>query len=159
MPIKKPVAGISCGLVTGDTDDEYLVLTDIQGLEDFFGDMDFKVAGTHDGITAIQMDIKIHGLTRPIVEEAIARTKQAREYILNEVMTPCIAKPREELSPYAPKIVQIQIDPAKIGDVVGQRGKTINEIVARTGAKIDIDEDGSVNVCGTDLDAMGQIVC
>ena len=154
VPIKKPVAGISCGLVTGDTDDEYLVLTDIQGLEDFFGDMDFKVAGTHDGITAIQMDIKIHGLTRPIVEEAIARTKQAREYILNEVMTPCIAKPREELSPYAPKIVQIQIDPAKIGDVVGQRGKTINEIVARTGAKIDIDEDGSVNVCGTDLDAI-----
>ncbi len=154
VPIKKPVAGISCGLVTGETDDDYLVLTDIQGLEDFFGDMDFKVAGTHDGITAIQMDIKIHGLTRPIVEEAIARTRQAREYILNEVMLPCIAEPRKELSPYAPKIVQIQIDPAKIGDVVGQRGKTINEIVARTGAKIDIDEDGSVNVCGTDMDAI-----
>ena len=154
VPIKKPVAGISCGLVTGDTDDDYLVLTDIQGLEDFFGDMDFKVAGTHDGITAIQMDIKIHGLTRPIVEEAIARTRQAREYILDEVMLPCIGEPRKELSPYAPKIVQIQIDPAKIGDVVGQRGKTINEIVARTGAKIDIDEDGSVNVCGTDLDAI-----
>ena len=158
VPIKKPVAGISCGLVTGDTDDDYLVLTDIQGLEDFFGDMDFKVAGTHDGITAIQMDIKIHGLTRPIVEEAIARTKQAREYILNEVMTPCIAEPRAELSPYAPKIVQISIDPAKIGDVVGQRGKTINEIVARTGAKIDIDEDGSVNVCGTDMDAINSAI-
>ena len=158
VPIKKPVAGISCGLVTGDTDDDYLVLTDIQGLEDFFGDMDLKVAGTHDGITAIQMDIKIHGLTRPIVEEAIARTKQAREYILNEVMTPCIAEPRAELSPYAPKIVQITIDPAKIGDVVGQRGKTINEIVARTGAKIDIDEDGSVNVCGTDMDAINSAI-
>ena len=158
VPIKKQVAGISCGLVTGDTDDDYLVLTDIQGLEDFFGDMDFKVAGTHDGITAIQMDIKIHGLTRPIVEEAIARTKQAREYILNEVMTPCIAEPRAELSPYAPKIVQISIDPAKIGDVVGQRGKTINEIVARTGAKIDIDEDGSVNVCGTDMNAINSAI-
>ncbi len=158
VPIKKPVAGISCGLVTGDTDDDYLVLTDIQGLEDFFGDMDFKVAGTHDGITAIQMDIKIHGLTRPIVEEAIARTRQAREYILNEVITPCIAEPRKELSPFAPKIVQIQIDPAKIGDVVGQRGKTINEIVARTGAKIDIDEDGSVNVCGTDMDAINAAI-
>ena len=136
VPIKKQVAGISCGLVTGDTDDDYLVLTDIQGLEDFFGDMDFKVAGTHDGITAIQMDIKIHGLTRPIVEEAIARTKQAREYILNEVMTPCIAEPRAELSPYAPKIVQITIDPAKI----------------------DIDEDGSVNVCGTDMDAINSAI-
>ncbi len=158
VPIKKQVAGISCGLVTGDTDDDYIVLTDIQGLEDFFGDMDFKVAGTHDGITAIQMDIKIHGLTRPIVEEAIARTRQAREYILNEVMTPCIAEPRKELSPYAPKIVQITIDPAKIGDVVGQRGKTINEIVARTGAKIDIDEDGSVNVCGTDMDAINNAI-
>ncbi len=142
VPIKKQVAGISCGLVTGDTDDDYIVLTDIQGLEDFFGDMDFKVAGTHDGITAIQMDIKIHGLTRPIVEEAIARTKQAREYILNEIMTPCIAQPRPEVSKYAPKIEQIQIDPNKIGDVVGQRGKTINEIIARTGAKIDIDDDG-----------------
>ena len=126
VPIKKQVAGISCGLVTGETDDDYLVLTDIQGLEDFFGDMDFKVAGTHDGITAIQMDIKIHGLTRPIVEEAIARTKEAREYILNEIMTPCIAQPRPEVSKYAPKIIQIQIDPMKIGDVVGQRGKTIN---------------------------------
>ncbi len=158
VPIRKPVAGISCGLVTGDTDDDYLVLTDIQGLEDFFGDMDFKVAGTPDGITAIQMDIKIHGLTRPIVEEAIARTRQARMYILNEVMLPCISEPRAELSPYAPKIVQIQIDPSKIGDVVGQRGKTINEIVARTGAKIDIDEDGSVNVCGTDMNSINEAI-
>ena len=156
VPIKKQVAGISCGLVTGDTDDDYLVLTDIQGLEDFFGDMDFKVAGTHDGITAIQMDIKIHGLTRPIVEEAIARCKEAREYIMNEVMTPAIAEPRRELSPYAPKIITIQIDPAKIGDVVGQRGKTINEIIARTGVKIDIDDDGHVSVCGTDKKAMDK---
>ena len=158
VPIKKPVAGISCGLVTGDTDDDYLVLTDIQGLEDFFGDMDFKVAGTHDGITAIQMDIKIHGLTRPIVEEAIARTKEAREYILNEVMLPCIAEPRAEVSEYAPKIVQITIDPMKIGDVVGQRGKTINEIIARTGATIDIEDDGSVSVCGTDLNAINKAI-
>ena len=158
VPIKKPVAGISCGLVTGDTDDDYLVLTAIQGLEDFFGDMDFKVAGTHDGITAIQMDIKIHGLTRPIVEEAIARTKEAREYILNEVMLPCIAEPRAEVSEYAPKIVQITIDPMKIGDVVGQRGKTINEIIARTGATIDIEDDGSVSVCGTDLNAINKAI-
>ena len=158
VPIKQPVAGISCGLVTGDTDDDYLVLTDIQGLEDFFGDMDFKVAGTHDGITAIQMDIKIHGLTRPIVEEAIARTKEAREYILNEVMLPCIAEPRAEVSEYAPKIVQITIDPMKIGDVVGQRGKTINEIIARTGATIDIEDDGSVSVCGTDLNAINKAI-
>ena len=150
VPIKKPVAGISCGLVTGETDDDYLVLTDIQGLEDFFGDMDFKVAGTHDGITAIQMDIKIHGLTRPIVEEAIAKTKQAREYILNNVIEPCISEPRAEISPYAPKIVQMMIDPQKIGDVVGQRGKTINTIIERTGVKIDITDDGAVSVCGTD---------
>lgn len=158
VPIKKQVAGISCGLVTGDTDDDYLVLTDIQGLEDFFGDMDFKVAGTHDGITAIQMDIKIHGLTRPIVEEAIARTKEAREYILNEVMTPCIAEPRPEVSKYAPKIVQIQIDPMKIGDVVGQRGKTINTIIERTGVKIDIEDDGSVSVCGTEQAMMDKAI-
>lgn len=158
VPIKKQVAGISCGLVTGDTDDDYIVLTDIQGLEDFFGDMDFKVAGTHDGITAIQMDIKIHGLTRPIVEEAIARTKQAREYILNEIMTPCIAEPRPEVSKYAPKIEQIQIDPNKIGDVVGQRGKTINEIIARTGAKIDIDDDGNVSVSSDDKDAIASAI-
>ena len=158
VPIKKQVAGISCGLVTGDTDDDYLVLTDIQGLEDFFGDMDFKVAGTHDGITAIQMDIKIHGLTRPIVEEAIAKTKEAREYIMNEVMTPCIAAPRAEVGTYAPKIISVQIDPEKIGDVVGQRGKTINEIIARTGVKIDITDDGKVSVCGTDKEMMDKAV-
>ncbi len=158
VPIKKQVAGISCGLVTGDTDDDYLVLTDIQGLEDFFGDMDFKVAGTHDGITAIQMDIKIHGLTRPIVEEAIRKTKIAREYIINEIMTPVIAEPREEVGKYAPKIIQIQIDPAKIGDVVGQRGKTINAIIEQTGVKIDISDEGAVSVCGTDPEAMSRAI-
>ena len=156
VPIKKQVAGISCGLVTGDTDDDYIVLTDIQGLEDFFGDMDFKVAGTHDGITAIQMDIKIHGLTRPIVEEAIAKTKIAREYIINNVLTPAIAKPRPEVSKYAPKIRQMQIDPSKIGDVVGQRGKTINTIIELTGVKIDITDDGFISICGTDLDKMNE---
>ena len=156
VPIKKPVAGISCGLVTGETDDDYIVLTDIQGLEDFFGDMDFKVAGTHDGITAIQMDIKIHGLTRPIIEEAIAKTKEAREYILTEEMEKCIAEPRKEVSKYAPKIVQIQIDPDKIGDVVGQRGKTINAIIDETGVKIDIDETGAVSVCGTEKEMMDK---
>ncbi|MBO7711267.1 MAG: polyribonucleotide nucleotidyltransferase [Lachnospiraceae bacterium] len=158
VPITKPVAGISCGLVTGDTDDDYLVLTDIQGLEDFFGDMDFKVAGTHDGITAIQMDIKIHGLTRPIVEEAIAKTKAAREYILSEVIEQCISKPRAEVSQYAPKIIQIMIDPQKIGDVVGQRGKTINTIIERTGVKIDITDDGAVSVCGTDKKMMDKAI-
>ncbi len=158
VPIKKPVAGISCGLVTGETDDDYLVLTDIQGLEDFFGDMDFKVAGTHDGITAIQMDIKIHGLTRQIVEEAIARTKEAREYILTEVMEKTIAAPRPTVGPLAPKIIQIQIDPQKIGDVVGQRGKTINAIIDETGVKIDIDDDGSVSICGTDQAMMDKAV-
>ena len=156
VPIKKQVAGISCGLVTGETDDDYIVLTDIQGLEDFFGDMDFKVAGTHDGITAIQMDIKIHGLTRPIIEEAIRRTKEAREYILNEIMTPCIAEPRPEVGPLAPKIIQIQIDPQKIGDVVGQRGKTINTIIERTGVKMDISEEGAVSICGTDKKKMDE---
>ena len=156
VPIKKPVAGISCGLVTGDTDDDYIVLTDIQGLEDFFGDMDFKVAGTHDGITAIQMDIKIHGLTRPIVEEAIRRTKEAREYILTEVMEKCIDKPRTTVGEFAPKIIQIQIDPQKIGDVVGQRGKTINTIIERTGVKIDITDDGAVSICGTDQKGMDE---
>ena len=156
VPIKKPVAGISCGLVTGDTDDDYIVLTDIQGLEDFFGDMDFKVAGTHDGITAIQMDIKIHGLTRPIVEEAIRRTKEAREYILTEVMEKCIAAPRTSVGEYAPKIIQIQIDPQKIGDVVGQRGKTINTIIERTGVKIDITDEGAVSICGVDQKSMDE---
>ena len=156
VPIRKPVAGISCGLVTGETDDDYIVLTDIQGLEDFFGDMDFKVAGTHDGITAIQMDIKIHGLTRPIVEEAIRRTKEAREYILTEVMEKCIDKPRTTVGEFAPKIIQIQIDPQKIGDVVGQRGKTINTIIERTGVKIDITDDGAVSICGTDQKGMDE---
>ena len=156
VPIKKPGAGISCGLVTGDTDDDYIVLTDIQGLEDFFGDMDFKVAGTHDGITAIQMDIKIHGLTRPIVEEAIRRTKEAREYILTEVMEKCIAAPRTAVGEYAPKIIQIQIDPQKIGDVVGQRGKTINTIIERTGVKIDITDEGAVSICGVDQKSMDE---
>ncbi|MSS63338.1 polyribonucleotide nucleotidyltransferase [Velocimicrobium porci] len=158
VPIKKQVAGISCGLVTGDSDDDYIVLTDIQGLEDFFGDMDFKVAGTHDGITAIQMDIKIHGLTREIVEEAIRRTKEAREYILNDIMTPAIAEPRKEVGVYAPKIAQIQIDPSKIGDVVGQRGKTINAIIEQTGVKIDISEEGSVSVCGTEREMIDEAV-
>ena len=156
VPIKKPVAGISCGLVTGDTDDDYIVLTDIQGLEDFFGDMDFKVAGTHDGITAIQMDIKIHGLTRQIVEEAIARTKEAREYILTEVIEKCIPGPRPSVGAYAPKIIQIQIDPQKIGDVVGQRGKTINTIIERTGVKINITDEGAVSICGVDAKSMEE---
>ena len=156
VPIKKPVAGISCGLVTGETDDDYLVLTDIQGLEDFFGDMDFKVAGTHDGITAIQMDIKIHGLTRQIVEEAIARTKQAREYILTEVMEKAIAEPRKTVGEFAPKIIQMMIDRQKIGEVVGQRGKTINAIIDETGVKIDITDDGAVSICGTEQAMMDQ---
>ena len=158
VPIKKGVAGISCGLVTGATDDDYIVLTDIQGLEDFFGDMDFKVAGTHDGITAIQMDIKIHGLTRAIVEEAIARTKEAREYILTNVMEPVIAKPRAEVSKYAPKIVQIKIDPEKIGEVVGSKGKNINAIIAAYDVQIDIEDDGSVSVCGTDQEKMDKAI-
>jgi len=158
VPIKKMVAGISCGLVTGETDDDYIVLTDIQGLEDFFGDMDFKVTGTKDGITAIQMDIKIHGLTRPIVEEAIRRTREARFFIMDECMSKVISAPRESVGKYAPKIIQIQIDPAKIGDVVGQRGKTINEIIERTGVKIDITDEGNVSVCGTDKEKMDEAV-
>jgi len=156
VPLKAAVAGISCGLVTGATDDDYIVLTDIQGLEDFFGDMDFKVAGTHKGITAIQMDIKIHGLTRQIVEEAIARTKEAREYILTEIMEPCIPAPRKEVSKWAPKIIQISIDPDKIGDVVGSKGKNINAIIAECGVQIDIEDDGSVSICGTDPDKMAK---
>ena len=154
VPIKSAVAGISCGLVTGDSDDDYLVLTDIQGLEDFFGDMDFKVAGTHEGITAIQMDIKIHGLTRPIIEEAIARTRQARLYILDEVMSKTIAEPRPEVGEFAPKIIQLSIDPSKIGDVVGQRGKTINAIIEQTGVKIDITDEGNVSICGVEAESM-----
>ncbi|MCR5118500.1 MAG: polyribonucleotide nucleotidyltransferase [Lachnospiraceae bacterium] len=154
VPIKKMVAGISCGLVTGETDEDFVLLTDIQGLEDFFGDMDFKVTGTKDGITAIQMDIKIHGLTRPIVEGAIARCRDARLFIMENCMKKAIAEPRAEVNEYAPKIIQTSIDPDKIGDVVGQRGKTINEIIARTGVKIDITDDGAVSVCGTDMSAM-----
>ena len=158
VPIRKMVAGISCGLVTGDTDDDYVLLTDIQGLEDFFGDMDFKVTGTTEGITAIQMDIKIHGLTRPIVEGAIARCREARLFIMDNCMKPAISAPRPEVGPYAPKIISIQIDPERIGDVVGQRGKTINEIIARTGVKIDITDDGNVSVCGTDKAVMDKAV-
>lgn len=156
VPIKKPVAGISCGLVTGETDDDYLVLTDIQGLEDFFGDMDFKVAGTRDGITAIQMDIKIHGLTRPIVEEAIRRTHEARMFILETTMLPAISEPRAKVGEFAPKIIQMQIDPQKIGDVVGQRGKTINALIEKTGVKIDITDDGSVSICGENEAMMAE---
>ena len=158
VPIKKMVAGISCGLVTGDTDDDFVVLTDIQGLEDFFGDMDFKVTGTKDGITAIQMDIKIHGLTEAIVRQAISQCREARFFIMDECMSKAIDKPREQVSKYAPKIVSINIDPEKIGDVVGQRGKTINEIIARTGTKIDIDDDGRVSVCGEDADGIQSAI-
>ena len=158
VPIKKQVAGISAGLVTGETDDDYVVLTDIQGLEDFFGYMDFKVAGTHDGITAIQMDIKIHGLTRPIIEEAIRRTKEAREYIINEVLTPAIAEPRKEVGEFAPKITQIMIDPQKIGDVVGAKGKVINQIIDETGVKIDITDDGAVAVCGLEKENIDKAI-
>ena len=156
VPIKSMVAGISCGLVTGDTDDDYIVLTDIQGLEDFFGDMDFKVTGTHKGITAIQMDIKIHGLTRPIVEEAIARTREARLFIMDTCMKPAIAEPRKTVGEYAPKIIQTKIDPAKIGEVVGQRGKVINAIIDECGVKIDITDDGFVSVCGVEQAGMDQ---
>ncbi|NBH25426.1 polyribonucleotide nucleotidyltransferase [Lachnospiraceae bacterium] len=158
VPIKKMVAGISCGLVTGEGDDDFVLLTDIQGLEDFFGDMDFKVTGTTEGITAIQMDIKIHGLTRPIVEGAIARCREARMFIMDTCMKKAISEPRPEVGPYAPKIISIQIDPEKIGDVVGQRGKTINEIIARTGVKIDITDDGNVSVCGTETAMMDKAV-
>ena len=154
VPIKKPVAGISCGLVTGETDEDYLVLTDIQGLEDFFGDMDFKVTGTKEGITAIQMDIKIHGLTRPIVEEAIKRAREARLFIMDGVMHDAISEPRKELSPYAPKIITLQIEPEKIGDVIGKQGKTITAIIDETGAKIDIDDNGMVSISGIDLAAL-----
>ena len=156
VPIKKMVAGISCGLVTGETDDDFVLLTDIQGLEDFFGEMDFKVTGTTEGITAIQMDIKIHGLTRPIVEGAIARCRDARLFIMDTCMKPAISAPRTEVGKYAPKIISIQIDPDRIGDVVGQRGKTINEIIARTGVKIDITDDGKVSICGTDKEMMDK---
>ena len=158
VPLKAMVAGISCGLVTGDTDDDFVLLTDIQGLEDFFGDMDFKVTGTTEGITAIQMDIKIHGLTKAIVEGAIARCREARLFIMDNCMKPAIAAPRATVNEWAPKIVSMQINPEKIGEVVGQRGKTINEIISRTGCKIDIDEDGRVSVCGTDAKGMEQAI-
>ena len=154
VPLKSQVAGISCGLVTGEKDEDFVLLTDIQGLEDFFGDMDFKVTGTHKGITAIQMDIKIHGLTRAIVEGAIARCKEAREFIMNGVMSEAIAEPRPTVNEYAPKIDYMQIDPEKIGEVVGERGKTINEIIKRTGVQIDIEDDGSVSICGSDAKGM-----
>ena len=150
VPIKKPVAGISTGLVTGDSDDDYIVLTDIQGLEDFFGDMDFKVAGTHDGITAIQMDIKIHGLTPDIIREAISRTKEAREHILTDVMEPVISTPRDHVGEYAPKIMQMHVDPDKISEIIGKQGKTINAIIDETGVKIDINDEGRVDICGVD---------
>ena len=156
VPIKKMVAGISCGLVTGETDDDFVLLTDIQGLEDFFGDMDFKVTGTTEGITAIQMDIKIHGLTRPIVEEAIRRTREARLFIMDTCMKPAIAEPRKTVGEYAPKIIQTSIDPAKIGEVVGQRGKTINAIIDECGVKIDITDDGFVSVCGVEQAGMDK---
>lgn len=156
VPIKAMVAGISCGLVTGDTDDDFVLLTDIQGLEDFFGDMDFKVTGTKEGITAIQMDIKIHGLTRPIVEGAIARCREARLFIMDNCMSKAIAEPRKEVGEYAPKIIQLSIDPEKIGDVVGQRGKTINEIIDRCDVKIDITDEGNVSICGTDAAKMDE---
>ena len=158
VPIKAMVAGISCGLVTGDTDDDYIVLTDIQGLEDFFGDMDFKVTGTTEGITAIQMDIKIHGLTRPIVEEAIARTREARLFIMETCIKPAIAAPRPTVNEFAPKIKQIKIDPEKIGEVIGQRGKTINTIIEETGVKIDIDDEGRISICGVEQAGMDKAI-
>ena len=154
VPIKKMVAGISCGLVTGETDDDYVLLTDIQGLEDFFGDMDFKVTGTTEGITAIQMDIKIHGLTRPIVEGAIARCREARLFIMDTCMKPAIAAPRDHVGELAPKIIQTKVDPEKIGEIIGQRGKTINAIIEETGVKIDIDDDGNVFICGVEQAGM-----
>lgn len=156
VPIKKMVAGISCGLVTGDTDDDYVLLTDIQGLEDFFGDMDFKVTGTTEGITAIQMDIKIHGLTRPIVEGAIARCREARLFIMDTCMKSAISEPRPTVGEFAPKIIQTVVDPEKIGEIIGQRGKTINSIIEETGVKIDIDDDGRVSICGVEQAGMDK---
>ena len=150
VPIKRPVAGISVGLVTGDTDDDFIEITDIQGIEDFFGDMDFKVAGTHKGITAIQMDMKIKGLTFPMIEQALAQTGRARAYILDEVMAKCIAEPRKELSPYAPKIASMQIDVEKIAEVIGARGKTIKKIIEESGCEIDTQDDGKIYIKGVD---------
>ncbi len=156
VPLKAMVAGISCGLVTGETDDDYVLLTDIQGLEDFFGDMDFKVTGTTKGITAIQMDIKIHGLTRPIVEGAIARCREARLFIMDTCMKPAISEPRKTVGEYAPKIIQMTIDPDRIGDVVGKGGKTINAIIDRCDVKIDITDEGFVSICGIDQEKMDK---
>ena len=158
VPVKAPVAGISVGLVTGDSDDDYLILTDIQGLEDFFGDMDFKVAGTDKGITAIQMDIKIHGLTDQIIREAIARTKEARTYILHDVMNPVIREARDHVGKYAPKISQYTIDPEKISEVIGKQGKTINAIIDETGVKIDIDESGRVDILSEDQEMIDKAI-
>nr|OON93107.1 MAG: polyribonucleotide nucleotidyltransferase [Epulopiscium sp. Nele67-Bin001] len=148
VPIKAPVAGISVGLVTGETDADFVLLTDIQGLEDFFGDMDFKVGGTKKGITAIQMDMKIEGLTEDIIKGALEQTKIARDYILDEVMLKTISTHRENLSPYAPFITQMKINPEKISEVIGAKGKTINKIIEETGVKIDIEDDGKVSICG-----------
>ena len=157
VPIKEPVAGISTGLVTDENDrNRYIMLTDIQGLEDFFGDMDFKVAGTKNGITAIQVDIKIDGLTEQIIKEAFERTRVARMYILNEVMLKAIPAPRSEISKYAPKIITMKVDVDKIKDVIGSGGKTINKIIADTGVKIDIEEDGSVFIAGIDSSAANK---
>ena len=145
VPLKKPVAGISTGLITDEENPEnYVVITDIQGIEDFFGDMDFKVGGTKDGITAIQVDIKVDGLSYEVIEEAFARTKKARAYILDEIMLKQIEKPREQISKYAPKIINMSIHPDKIRDVIGTGGKVINKIIEETGVKIDIEEDGSI---------------
>lgn len=158
VPIKKPVAGISVGLVTGDTDDDFVLLTDIQGLEDFFGDMDFKVAGTHDGITAIQMDIKIHGLTPEIIRQAIFQTHKARNYILDETMLKAIPEYRKEVSQYAPKIVKINIDPEKNSEVIGQRGKTIKRIIEETNVKIDIEDDGRIFVSDVSMEKVQRAI-
>ena len=150
VPIKRPVAGISVGLVTGDSDDDFIEITDIQGVEDFFGDMDFKVAGTSEGITAIQMDMKIKGLTFEMIEQAFAQTGRAREYILNEVMLKAIPEPRKELSKYAPKIATMQIDVDKIAEVIGTRGKVIKKIIEETNCEIDTEDDGKIFIKGTD---------
>lgn len=160
VPIKAPVAGISCGLITGDEGvyGDFMTMVDIQGLEDFYGDMDFKVAGTKKGITAIQMDLKVHGLTPEIIREAFTKTKKAREYILDDIMAPVIAEPRAELSKYAPKMLTTKIDPEKIGDVIGKQGKVIQKIQAECDCKIDIDDDGNVFVSCQDIEAAQRAI-
>jgi len=150
VPLKAHVAGITAGLITGETDEDYIILTDIQGLEDFFGDMDFKVAGTHKGITSMQLDMKVQGITEAMIRDAIADTKKSRTYILDEVMSKAIDVPRVEVAETAPKIIQVTIDPEKIGEVVGPRGKVINKIIEDTGVSIDIDDSGRVSICGVD---------